>query len=70
VSLISKMKPDARTVIEHVLEVGIGAGIRRYYKHRDDAPDTKEQMRLASEIEGSIMEMMEEWFIFEYQNLE
>ena len=64
------MKPDSRTVIDHVLEVGIGAGIRRYYKHREDVPDTKEQMRLALEIQGFIMEMMEEWFIFEDHNLE
>lgn len=64
------MKPDVRTVIDHVLEVGIGAGIRRYYKHRDDVPVIREQTRLTSEIQDSIMEMMEAWFILEDRNLE
>jgi hypothetical protein len=59
------VKPDAKAVLDHVLEIGISAGIRRHYKHRDDAPSIDEQVAIANMIYNSIMEVWSEWFSFD-----
>jgi hypothetical protein len=59
------MKPDAKAVLDHVLEIGIGAGIRRHYKHRDDAPSIDEQVAMADMIQNCIMEVWSGWFSFD-----
>ena len=59
------MKPHSRVVMDHVLESAIAAGIRQHYKHREEVPETKEQIAMAATIYRAIIDMMEEWFIFE-----
>jgi hypothetical protein len=58
------MQPDIRVVLDAALEDGVRAGLRRFYKHReDDAPDGLEDA-----LGEALNDAMHHWFVIPAQS--
>ena len=55
------MKPKESKCLEEAVRVGAIRGVRKAYKHNDSP--TEEQ--IASAVERTILEEIDEWFTFE-----
>ena len=56
------MKARDHEVLVHAVCLGVGYGIRRFYKHRDDAPDGVTLAQLADTVEQAVIDEISVWF--------
>ena len=58
------MQIKSMQVIGHVLECGVPSGLRRFYKHREDAPDETTRRELEEPIVEACLDEFHTWFSF------
>ncbi len=58
------MRPKEEAVLQLAIEGGVASGLRRFYKHRDDAPEPDIVRAMAEAIEVAVSDSIHEWFRF------
>jgi hypothetical protein len=59
------MRARSYAVLARAVEEGAAHGVRRFYTHRDDAPDEATRNALADEVADAVVNEVGEWFDFE-----
>jgi len=59
------MRIDYYKVMSRAVEEGARYGLRRYYKHRDDAPSEPEFEAMAAAVSEAVMDELCGWFRFD-----
>jgi hypothetical protein len=59
------MKARESTVLAHAVDIGAKHGVRRFFKHRDDAPSEKVQADMADALAMAILDELDTWFAME-----
>lgn len=59
-----KIRDERELVLEYV-ERGVQYGVRRFYKHRDDAPDEQTLQEMFVTVTNSVTDALDDVFVFE-----
>ena len=59
------MKARHGVILGHAVSEGVKRGIRKFYKHRDDAPDQIALDNMADSIETAVLDEIDTWFDME-----
>lgn len=58
------MRAKEWNLMADCIERGVAAGLRRYYKHRDDGPSQEELDRMVEYATNEVQNEVGEWFYF------
>lgn len=59
------MKAKASAVPSHAVDIGIKTGIRRFYKHRENAPEQVTLDAMVDTVSMAVMDEIDTWFDME-----
>lgn len=59
------MKAKASAVLSHAVDIGIKTGIRRFYKHRNDAPEQVTLNAMVDTVSTAVLDEIDTWFDME-----
>lgn len=62
------MRPKLYALLDEAVHRGCLYGLRRFYKHRNDAPSEAGYDAMAHEVAMAIMAQICEWFSFDDDN--